>query len=146
MPEIDHGDAIMNHENIGNIFTDDENGRHVVGFLCHDRNTLHSLVGVYPSEMVEVAKTSAATVINAACLPFASVFAPYIDPTDICLKQGKKRIKLGYIYTQDDATGRVIYQVRFIVETVLRQWERVFLHVGDVEKNAGLDGRRERKV
>jgi len=99
-----------------------------VGILCYDEAHHHAMIFVELDKLLPVCRHMGMGMVKACCLPQPGRPAPYlISDIQLCLTKSK-RLKVGYLWTTDNAVGDVAYQVRFDVAEVLRKWGLVGLH------------------
>jgi len=112
---------------IGRIFVDQPT-RRTIGEIRWDRNG-NPILRFDPVEILPVARECRDEKIRAACKPFDYIESPPFMGQDIQytgLK--KKRIKMGYVYTDEDERG-ILYQVRLYTELVLKRYNSIWLHL-----------------
>jgi hypothetical protein len=119
-------------ESISSIFTDALGFRSKLGRLaCDPAGSRASLVMLDPAALVPVCRAlreRGEGELRCAGMPYQDVTnPPYLDCT-LQVGTGKKREDVGRLWAQDDAGGRVIYQVRLDVEAVLRKLDYWGLH------------------
>jgi hypothetical protein len=126
-------EGVSNNENnaagktLGSIFTDSEGERHRLGILRSGHGKA-VLVGLDLVSLVRLCRLTEQEWLKAACIPYENIAAPPFLQHDIVLDLKKKRIQIGYVYTDSGDRG-TIYQVRFKVAEVMRRWDMLFLHL-----------------
>jgi len=102
--------------------------RVVVGSLNYDPRAGTSLVGLDLAALLPILRETEAKELCGYCEPAIEIDEPPYIQADIqwCLKT--KRIKLGWICSDSDATGEVTYAVRLDVEALLKRFDCIFIH------------------
>jgi len=119
---------------LGSIFTDAGARRWIVGQLSYDPSHHHACIYIELDGLLPPCRDAGTGTLKAACVPLPEVKNPPYLACDIQFcKRRDTRVKLGYVWTMDDAYGRAIYQVRFDVNAVLKQFGLVYLHCHETE-------------
>lgn len=118
---------------LGKCFTSVAGVNIIVGFLAWDEKHDHAMLAADLAGLIPACRGCHQATLNAACIPDEQDGAPYLQ-ADIQIASGAKRgRKLGYVWSQDsEGHGRVIYQVRFDVEAVLRALSPFWLHLHEL--------------
>ena len=112
---------------LGNLFTDDEAGRHVVGSLVSDGK--HSMVKLDVPVVVNLCRASETRRIVCACIPFDNIGEPPYVHGDLQLcKTHDKRVKLGWLYTESEQKGSM-YLCVLERDEILKAFDKAWLHV-----------------
>ena len=116
---------------IGNIYVKYLGCNIVIGFV--DKQTHADGVSLDVSAVIpicrELQKQEVKTLEGASKpLPERVDEAPEIN-ADIQLTVGKKRIKLGYVYSTGDCGSTLIYHVKLDVDVVMQRFDRQYCHL-----------------
>lgn len=113
--------------------------RVTIGQLSYDAKQDNCLVGLDLGTLIPVCRSTELSELCAYCLPRIEVAKPYLlGDLQVCLKT--KRIKVGWIQTNDDERGSVIYSVRLYREVILKRFGTVFMHYHSTNVKEEQDG------
>lgn len=116
---------------IGDIFCSVQGVHVVLGTLAYDERVHHAMLGMDVAALVPACRACRDATLNAACIPGPGEW-PYLQ-ADLQITAGrKKRVKMGFVWTQDDAHGHTIFQVRVDIAAVMKRLSMSWWHVHEL--------------
>lgn len=96
-----------------------------IASLVFDPAHHHAMLALDLASLLPVCRAAGGAMVCAYCIPEGD--APYIHVDwQLCVR--KKREKMGYAWSMDDAHGNAIYQIRLDPLRLLRRFDVVWLH------------------
>ena len=113
--------------------------RVTIGRLAYDAKQDNALWVMDPVNLITACRATELSELCAFCLPRIEAPRPYLlGDGQVCLKT--KRIKMGWMMTDDDETGSVIYSIRLDVKAILKRFDCLVFHFHSTNVKEEKDG------